>query len=152
MWFNKLVNKQLQNTYCPISHEVKGARQWNLVRWKNRTGEFFFFKNHAEDETGRLVPDLFLFFRKVLYIWAKSKYSAAYFLYISIALNVVYNKNKQCKILDHWSRDMLNFDLLEKGLGKVSPPHFVYGFLRKIFLMLYFINWSNFISWLPLLL
>ena len=30
---------------------------------------------------------------------------------------------------------MLNFDL-EKGLGIVSPPYFVYGFSRKIFLML----------------
>ena len=24
--------------------------------------KIFFFKNHAENETGRLVPDLFLFF------------------------------------------------------------------------------------------
>ena len=27
----------------------------------------FFFKNHAENEAGRLVPDLFLFFKKALY-------------------------------------------------------------------------------------
>ena len=26
----------------------------------------FFFKNHEENEVGRLVPDLFLFFEKVL--------------------------------------------------------------------------------------
>ena len=31
---------------------------------------------------------------------------------------------------------MLNFDFLEKGLGQVSPLHFVYGFSR-MFLMLY---------------
>ena len=47
---------------------------------------------------------------------------------------------------------MLNFDFLEKGLGIVYPHHFVYDFLRKIFLMLYSINWPNFIVWLPLLL
>ena len=29
--------------------------------------EIFFFKNHAENEAGRLVPDLFLFFKKALY-------------------------------------------------------------------------------------
>ena len=46
---------------------------------------------------------------------------------------------------------MLNFDFLEKGLGIVSPPHFVYDFSRKIFLMLYSINRTNFIAWLPLL-
>ena len=27
----------------------------------------FFFKNHAKNETGRLVPGLFLFFKKALY-------------------------------------------------------------------------------------
>ena len=27
----------------------------------------FIFKNHAENETGRLVPDISLFFRKALY-------------------------------------------------------------------------------------
>ena len=32
---------------------------------------------------------------------------------------------------------MLNFDFLEKGLGIVSPPHFVYDFSRKMFLKLY---------------
>ena len=36
---------------------------------------------------------------------------------------------------------------LEKGLGIVLPTHFVYDFLRKMFLMLYFINWPDFIVW-----
>ena len=35
---------------------------------------------------------------------------------------------------------MLNSDFLEKGLGIVSSPQFVYDFSRKIFLMLYAIN------------
>ena len=35
---------------------------------------------------------------------------------------------------------MLDFDFLDKGLGKVSVAHFVYDFLTKIFLMLYSIN------------
>ena len=35
---------------------------------------------------------------------------------------------------------MLNFDLLDKGLGKVYPAHFVYDFPTKMFLMLYSIN------------
>ena len=53
---------------------------------------------------------------------------------------------------DYWSRDMLNFNFSEKGLGLVSPPHFVYGFSRKMFLLLHTINWTNFIVWLLLLL
>ena len=48
--------------------------------------------------------------------------------------------------------DMFNFDVLDKGLGIVSPAHFMYGFSTKMFLMLYSINWPNFIAWLSLLL
>ena len=36
---------------------------------------------------------------------------------------------------------MLNFDFLEKGLRIVFLPYFVYGFLRKLFLILYSITW-----------
>ena len=40
---------------------------------------------------------------------------------------------------------MLSFDFLEKGLGIVSQPnYFAYNFSRKMFLMLYSINWPNF--------
>ena len=66
-------------------------------------------------------------------------------------LNLAYSKNKQYKILDYWSRDTLKFDFLEKSIGTVSPPHFEYDFLRKIFLVLYSINWPNFVVWLYLL-
>ena len=44
---------------------------------------------------------------------------------------------------------MYNYDFLEKGSGMVSPQHFVY---EKMFLMLFSINWPNFINWLHLLL
>ena len=47
---------------------------------------------------------------------------------------------------------MVNFDLLEKGLGLVSLLHFVYDFSRKIFFMLRFISWLNVIVWLSFLL
>ena len=35
---------------------------------------------------------------------------------------------------------MLNFNFLEKGLGLVSPLHFVYDFSRKMFHILHSIN------------
>ena len=81
----------------------------------------FFFKNNAEYEAGRLVPDLFLFHKK-----------ANIFQYISIALTLTYNKNKLHKNLGYCFRDMLNFKFSKKGLGVVSPQHFVYNFSRKI--------------------
>ena len=47
---------------------------------------------------------------------------------------------------------MINFNFLGKGLGIISPPHFVYDLKKKMVLMLYTINWPNFITWLRLLL
>ena len=44
-------------TYCPISHEVKTTRQWNLVKYLNITIEKVSFKYHAENKAGRLVPN-----------------------------------------------------------------------------------------------
>ena len=61
---------------------------------------------------GRLVPDLFLFFKKALY-------------------------EVKAKPLQ-----------LRKRLWIV----FLYDFSRKMFLMLYSINWPNAIAWLPLLI
>ena len=70
----------------------------------------------------------------------KNKCSVAWFQFIWITLNLAYNKKKLHKSLDYSSRDMLNFDFFEKGLGIVSPPHFSYDFSTKMFFMLYSIN------------
>ena len=48
--------------------------------------------------------------------------------------------------IDYFSRNMSNFDFLGKGLGRVFPEHFTYYFPRKMFIMLYFIIWPNFIA------
>ena len=51
--------------------------------------------------------------------------------------NIIMNR---VKILNYRSRDMLKFGFLDKGLGTISPAHFVYDFSTKMFLMLYSIN------------
>ena len=81
----------------------------------------------------------------------KSKWSAAWFHYMSIALKLAYDRNKLFKTLHYWFRDLLSFDFLDKGLRIVSLAYFVYDFSTRTFLMLYSINWPNFIAWLPLL-
>ena len=48
--------------------------------------------------------------------------------------------------IDYFSRDMSNFDFLGKGVGIGFPAHFAYYFSRKMFIMLYFIIWLNFIA------
>ena len=52
--------------YCPISHEVK-AMKFGQMMMMMMMMMILFFKSHAENEAGRLVPDLFLFFKKALY-------------------------------------------------------------------------------------
>ena len=86
---------------------------------------------------------LFIFWKR--FIWGKSKWSAVLCQYLWVALSLAYNKNKLYKTLNYQSRDLLDFDFLEGGLGIASLPHFVYSFPRKMFLMLYTINWPNFI-------
>ena len=54
-------------TYYLIPSEAKAIRQWNLVRNCNIAWEVFFLKFHEENELGRLVWDLFLFFEKASY-------------------------------------------------------------------------------------
>ena len=43
-------------------------------------------------------------------------------------------KNHLIKTLHYWSRNMLNFDILDKGQGIVSTTHFVYDFSSYILL------------------
>ena len=103
-----------------------------------------------------------IFLKKSYRNWVRKTSSRLYMRWMQVVCNLVsmyfgsrklaYNKNKLSKTLDYWFRDMLNFDFSEKGLGLVSPPHFVYHFSRKTFLTLHSINWPNFIVWLPLLL
>ena len=57
------------------SQERKEIRQWNLVTYYNIALEMFFFKNHGENEVGRLVQDLVLFIGKT-FTRGKSKWSA----------------------------------------------------------------------------
>ena len=44
--------------------QSKGNQAMKVGQSVEYNTEIFFFKNYAENETGRLVPDLFLFFEK----------------------------------------------------------------------------------------
>ena len=83
--------------------QSNSTRQWNLVNWLNITKEIFLFKNYAKKEAGRLVPDLFIFWKSLL--WGKSKWSP-----VLIALSLPYNKTKPYKtFIDPEICSILNF-------------------------------------------
>ena len=112
------LDHQTISIYCLSSWEVKATKQGNMANWNM---EMFFFKNHEENEIRRLLQDL-IYFLKRLYM-RREQLGEAYIQYILRALNLAYNKIKLYRTLDHWSRDMLNFDFLEKSLGIGSPAH-----------------------------
>ena len=90
-----------------------------LIEYNIKT---FFLKNHAENEAGRLVPDIFFFYK--FYMMKKQVVCTL----VSICfgyLQLGYTIKKLYKISECWFRAMLNFDLLEKGLGLICPTHFV---------------------------
>ena len=67
----------MQYTFCPVSPEVKGTADIEIWFGKrNIRREIFFFKYHAENKAGRLVPELFLFFVKA-FLRGKWKWSAS---------------------------------------------------------------------------
>ena len=115
-----------------------------LIEYNKRN---IFCKNHG---LGRLV---FFFFKKKEKLFVRWKQVVCSLLskYFD-SPQLAYNKNKLYKTLNYWSRDMLNLNFSEKGLGLISTLHFVYNVSRKMFLMLYSTNWSNFIVWMSLLL
>ena len=109
----------------------KSCRKWGK---KTSSRHFFYFLN-----------------KKVLY---ELKTSRLQLKFKTFRLHSTWHtiKNKLHKTLDYWCRDTFKSYFLEKCLGKVSPPHFVYESSRKMLPILYSINWLNFIVWLPLLL
>ena len=60
-----MLNKQLQYTYYPISHEVKATRQKNLVSYRIKEEKYFSLKFMLKMR--QEVPDLFFFKKKALY-------------------------------------------------------------------------------------
>ena len=100
-----------------------------------------FFKNYAKNEVGRVVPDVFLFFKKLNTRWKQVVCSLVSIDFDSPHL--LYSKSKLHNILDYWFKIMFIFHFSEKSLGLVSRPHFVCDFSRKMFLMLHSTNWPN---------
>ena len=106
-------------------------------------------KNYAKTKTSRLLLNLFFYIKALHKIKASSQHHSVSIFWQT--WNWRYNKNKHCNLSDRWSRDMPNFDFLWKGLWHAFPSYFVCSFSRKIFLILYSIDWPNLIVFLALL-
>ena len=59
----------------PNISQSEGNQTIKFGQLMNITREIFSYKNYAENVAGRLVPDLFIFSKSL--IWGESKWSAA---------------------------------------------------------------------------
>ena len=146
-WRHNLVYKQLRYPYCPVlQSKVNQTMKFGQLIEHNKRNNFLpkLFGKWDRETSSR---PLFIFWKSL--IWCESNWSAVYFRYISIALTLPYKKSKVYKTLDYWSRDLLNFNFSGNSFSTIFC---VWFFQKKIFLMLYCINWPNLIAWLLLLL
>ena len=70
MKINDVINWETNTIYAYIPQYLKKQRQPDNEFWLvNRIcrGKKIFLKKHGENEAGRLISDLILFFKKVLY-------------------------------------------------------------------------------------
>ena len=97
----------------------------------------------------KLVPDPFLKNWNWAYLWISSLkfYTICFYCMASWGLS----KCIETKLQNACFHLKLSFlKKVKRGLELVSLPHFLHNFWRKISLLLYPINWPNFIVWLPL--
>ena len=115
------------------SKENQTMKHGQLIEYNKRNT----FLEKLCGKWGRETSPRSFFNLKKCLMWGKRKWFAAQFQYVSIALNMAYNKNKLYKTLDYGFRDMLNFIFSEKGLVLISASH---DFFKKLFLMLHSIT------------
>ena len=107
------------NDILPNTSRSKGNQAMKFGQLIKFTVRNIFLQRHAKNEAERLVPDLSLLLKKVLYEVKASVYSTLILIYFGRPR------------LEHTVKRNL-------GLGLASPPHFVYDFSKKMFLTLYF--------------
>ena len=140
----------MQYTYFLIS-EVKATRQWHLVSWLHITWGTFLLKNHTQNVVKKLFPDSYLKSQNWAYLWI----NIVKFKTVCFYFTLIWGLSKYSEIelaADHLL--LPNIKLFKKTISSlelISLPHCLHNFWRKIFLLLYSINWPNFIAWLPLI-
>ena len=98
----------------------------------------------------KLVPDPFLKNLNWAYLWINSLkfYIVCFYCMPSWGLSIYIETTLQTACFYLISSF---FKKVKRGLELVSQPHFLYSFWRKLFILLYSINWPSFIICLPLL-
>ena len=106
--------------------------------------------DHLKNVNEKLYPDSFLKNQYWTYFWINSlKFYTVCFYCMLIWGQLKFSEIKLQTICFYLMKTL--FKKKKRGLELVSLPHFLYDFWRKMFLLLYSINWPNFIFWMPLI-
>ena len=116
----------------------------------------FSWKNHTQNVVEKLFPDPFLKYQNWAYLRINILKFYLFCLYCleSRALSKLIETKLQttCIYLIKKNKKKTKRGLeIKRSLEQVCLPHFLHGFWRKIFLLLYFFTWPYFNVWLPLL-
>ena len=101
-------------TYCPISHEIKTTRQWNLGKYYNITRELSFIKNHKDN--GVVIHSLLSIYFDRSWLGMQEKQTVWSF-----------------RLLIQSYSQFFFFGFLKKGLAVVTSQHFAYNFPEYCF-------------------
>ena len=123
---------------------------WLANNCNTHTWETFSLKNRTQNVLEKLVPDPFLKNKNWAYLWINSWkfYTVCFYCMPSWGLSKYIETRLQTI---YFYLILSNFKKIKRCLELVSLPYFLHNFSRKIFLLLYSINWSSFIVWLPLI-
>ena len=100
--------------------------------------------------TQKLVPDLFLENQDWAYLWTNSLDIYTICMFKLKTTKLYWYQGADHSLLPHIYIKF--FQKTKSGLELVSLPYFLHNVWRKIFIMLYSMNWPNFIAWLSLFL
>ena len=143
-----------------MSQEVKAIRKWSIRQFgqlvEYSTINIFLEKSYTKCG-GKLVPDPFLKYQNWACLWINNLEFYIYslfLLYVKIRSRLYFNSywnifKLSCRSLAFTSCKA--FSKNKKRSGTSLPGSLSAWFWRKIFLLLYSINWPNFIVWLLLL-
>ena len=140
----------MRNIFYLITWELKTFCQWNLTSWCHFTKGKFLSGYSIKTATWKLVPGTFVFAKNLTQPLLKMKFSKQY-AYIRY---VITKLSKFVKISMHtFSDSFLQRILWKLGLGiSFQATFFIKKNLIKNFLLWYYINCSNCITRLCLLL
>ena len=114
----------------------------------NITSETFFLKNYVQAVVEKLFLDPFLKYQNWANLWINIL-NFIQFAFIVCQVescrNILKVSCRPCALFS--DKAILK---TKRGLGLVSLPHFLRDFKKRIFLLLYSINWPNFIARFPL--